>query len=549
MSFTSNSPLNLLTNDIINQSGNEELKLSTNFQYNIVQGQKIESLFSGKKTRFLPFPNNQEKDGNATRINGSYHSTDIYDISTSSIIRWSQQYNSCKLNAADFAYLKNIGVYPNNRLIIARRFPGPVSNDLTAIQEAPLATLISWVPEDNNFFEITFGEEWTSAKASFESILNDMGGDLSLSGDNKAGMGKLGSIASGAFGAIPLPGLMEGLQYKLFQELGIVDKNQNDFIIPTGDPNLIRQAKQRTTLGKGEAGSGLKCSFQIKMIVEYEQKFINGVDPTIVYFDIIANALSFATSESRFQLNNNFFAGANSMLNKFISGNRQQIVAGLEDFLGKLKNVLNQNIDKLKDSLSGNKTTGKNTTNQNNQPSNTNNVSANKIDLNNFIKNTLGAVIGKYKVALIGVLNSLTGMHSTPWHITIGNPKRPYFSSGDMLVEDLTMSMGPVLGFNDLPSNIKLEVTLKPARNIGADEIYNRFNIGIGRTYEREPDLFTSTRAEQIKNSEELVRDQTKNQNTKDFNDFSALNNFGGGVSSQPTTVQNTANSNLLTRN
>jgi hypothetical protein len=183
MSFTSNSPLNLLTNDIINRTGNDKLKLSTNFQYNVVQGKKIESLFS-KKTRFLPFPNNQEKDGNATRISGSYHSTDIYDISTSSIIKWSQQYNSCKLNAADFAYLKNIGVYPNNRLIIARRFPGPVGNDLTAIKEAPLATLISWVPENNDFFEISFGEDWTSAKASFETILNDMGGDLSLPVDN-----------------------------------------------------------------------------------------------------------------------------------------------------------------------------------------------------------------------------------------------------------------------------------------------------------------------------------------------------------------------------
>jgi hypothetical protein len=524
MSFTSNSPLNLLTNDIINRTGNDKLKLSTNFQYNVVQGKKIESLFS-KKTRFLPFPNNQEKDGNATRISGSYHSSDIYDISTSSIIKWSQQYNSCKLNAADFAYLKNIGVYPNNRLIIARRFPGPVGNDLTAIQEAPLATLISWVPEDNDFFEISFGEDWTSAKASFETILNDMGGDLSLSGDNKVGMGKLGSIASGGFGAIPLPGLMEGLQYKLFQELGIVDKNQNDFIIPTGDPNLIRQAKQRSTLGKGEAGSGLKCDFQIKMVVEYEQKFINGVDPTIVYFDIIANALSFATSESRFQLNHNFFAGSNSILNSLISGNRERIIEGLNKILENLKKVLDPYIGKLTQSLSGNKTTGKNTTNQNNEPSNTDNVSANKINIDNFIKNTLGAVIGKYKVALIGVLNSLTGMHSTPWHITIGNPKRPYFSSGDMLVEDLRMSMGPVLGFNDLPSNIKLEVTLKPARNIGADEIFNRFNIGIGRTYERDPDLFTSTRAEQIKNSNELTDDQTKNQNTKDFNAATSIFN------------------------
>ena len=45
--------------------------------------------------------------------------------------------------------------------------------------------------------------------------------------------------------------------------------------------------------------------------------------------------------------------------------------------------------------------------------------------------------------------------------------------------------MGPVLGFNDLPTSIKAEFTLKPARNLGADEIFTRFNTGKGRSYIR----------------------------------------------------------------
>ena len=48
----------------------------------------------------------------------------------------------------------------------------------------------------------------------------------------------------------------------------------------------------------GEAGSGLGCKVIVKVTVEYEQKFISGIDPTIVYMDIIQNALRFGTSPS-----------------------------------------------------------------------------------------------------------------------------------------------------------------------------------------------------------------------------------------------------------
>jgi hypothetical protein len=55
----------------------------------------------------------------------------------------------------------------------------------------------------------------------------------------------------------------------------------------------------------------------------------------------------------------------------------------------------------------------------------------------------------------------MTGTPSTPWHITIGNPKRPIFSSGDMYIQDdVKVDLGPILQFNDLPSSIKCELHL-----------------------------------------------------------------------------------------
>jgi len=88
-----------------------------------------------------------------------------------------------------------------------------------------------------------------------------------------------------------------------------------------------------------------------------------------------------------------------------------------------------------------------------------------------FIKN-------KYRVKFLGIINALTGGPSTPWHITIGNPMRPIFCSGDMLCTNVEVNFGPQLSFNDLPTFIEVTVTLTSARNLGLQEIFSKFNSG-----------------------------------------------------------------------
>lgn len=529
MGRTSNSYLNLtiLTNYPTGEETSLESENKFSYDSKIISNQYVKSLFSPRTTEFKFWPSGN-KDGNAQSQPSSYppHTDSIYQINPSEIVKWSQKQSlGTRLSASDFAYLKNIGVYPNNRIIIARRFAGPVGNDLSIIDQKPLAVLIDWVKEDGDFFEITYGEEWVDADASFETILNNIGEASVLSTDNKSGMAVLGTKLAAGVGALPLPGLTEALQYNLFKELGIVSTD-SPFKIPTGDPNLIREAKRRKTLGKGLAGSGLKCNFSVKMTVEYEQKFINGVDPTIVYFDIIANALSFATSPAVFQFNNKFYNDTTSVLKNFISGNIANIKEGLVQFLGALLTALGNTIGNLSESIFGNTKTNSNQSNQ----EKANSIKTNTSGLiGKLLEFTLGAVIEKYKVALLGVISSLTGVNSTPWHVTIGNPKRPYFSSGDMYVDDVKMSMGSVLAFNDLPSTIKLDLTLKPARNIGADEIFDRFNIGKGRSYTRPADVFYNTQfsEEDTKDITQKVKDA---QNKLISNQFNKEPNFVGSL-------------------
>ena len=98
------------------------------------------------------------------------------------------------------------------------------------------------------------------------------------------------------------------------------------------------------------------------------------------------------------------------------------------------------------------------------------------------ISKSIRATTEKYKIELIGVANALSGAPSTPWHITLGNPLRPVFCAGDMYTDDLTLTLGPHLAFNDLPVTFRVEFTLTNARPLGLQEILSKFNTGHLRT-------------------------------------------------------------------
>ena len=485
MANIGSSPLGLTFYSNAEQAKRSSVKGYRNLQKKEIKESGDNNLYKSLfgNSGFAAFPeqiNDQgpKADGAVTKLKSSnrFHSTEIYDTSIPSIISYTSKYPAMKLLAADFAYLKDVGVYPNNRLIVARRFAAPVKDDLTVYNArsapSPLSTLVSWIPDGDDFISVSFGEKWTDAKASFKEVLNDIGSEMKMSADNK--MEKLGDVGAAALNMIPLPGFMESLQYKILEKLGLSD-DKSVSGLPGGNPNLIREAKQRQTLDAEAAGSGLSAKISIKMEVEYEQKFINGVDPTLVYYDIISNVLSFGTSDANFQFTGKFGAAVNDTIKLLMSGDLKKIGQAISNLITSLtdailevgKDLVAKLIDPPKE----------------NQPT----VTAQdlKDTFEKIYKGTIGAVIGKYKVRIQGIANALSGAYSTPWHVTIGNPKKPLFSSADMLVEDVTMSMGPILAFNDLPSSIKVEFTLTNARNLGAQEIFNKFNSSGGRTYKR----------------------------------------------------------------
>lgn len=430
------------------------------------------------------------------------HNNDVYDTSILNIIEHLAG-TSGSLKMADFAYLKDVGVYPNNRLMIARRFGGPITDNIIApktknvkgqVNEyGPLATLISWVPADTDFLNITFGEKWTDAEADFKDLLNRIGGDITTKGSSNAG-----GISEAVGGAIPLPGFTEIFQRKFLEKIGIFEEGSGQ-TIPSGNPNLIKEAKRRTTIAYESAGSGLTCEVSIDMSCEYELKFISGIDPTIVWMDILGMILRFGTSPSDTY-------GLSKDLGKKVEGWLKNPYALVKEVVDKLEETLRDLVNTLSSEIEENFEKAKSliwSKDKKQVDSNGKPLSDDVIQkkdeqkallevqeagkqfvkfISNFIDTALSGLAKKYRVEILGIVNALSGLPSTPWHITVGNPLRPVFCAGDMLTTSVKVTLGPNLAFNDLPSSIKVGFTLTNARPWGLQEIMAKFNSGYLRT-------------------------------------------------------------------
>jgi len=447
------------------------------------------------------------------------HSDSKYDLSTKNIIEQLKNSQALKLKYSDFIYCRDFGVYPNNRLIIVRRFGGPVGDNLTGRGGSPVGTIVTWFDDQNPPISIDFGIKWDEAEVSFKNVLNNIGNDFGL---GKIGI-PLGDAASGAFGAVSVPGAFEPFTRKIFENMGLIGPGGANFI-PSGSPTLIKEAKQRKLIPEDSPGSSLSGKISVNVKCAWEQKFIGGIDPTKVYYDLLRMILHFGSDDASFYLGSG--STINSVLNrllKILEDPTQFIKEMLDSFTKAFRTVVTEvkkKIDEFfKDKFQ--KEIPNDTSTQSDDPkqaaedkaradrAETDNKNNKIRDDNKAVQKEKNLVLDalskisdlfqtltsglsrKYKHVLLGIGNSLSGAPSTPWHVTVGNPFRPILSSGDMYMSsDVKLTLGPTLAFNDLPSYIEVEFTLESARNLGANEIFRKLHTGEVRISSRQKKTF-----------------------------------------------------------
>ena len=394
-----------------------------------------------------------------------------------------------KLKAGDFAYLKDLGVYPINRLWILRRFPDNcvVPNNLldwgkSAAQ--PISTVIGWMKDkdDNPMMTLSFSEVWTDQNEMIDKVLTQM-----LETEFKF---KLPAVMS-------IPGWSQGILFGMLDAMGLT----GDFSarnVPTGNPNVLRTGKMREINAQG-----LKSTMPFTLETCYEQKYINGIDPGMAMMDVISNLLRMGTSDQKFVLSNSTaLQQLVGNLNQnsptvdawvsFITKLVTSFVQGVTNFITEMKTHEDQGSKEDKttggtDNASG--TSGTSGT------SGSSGVAASGTDValagvNAFSSLALGLMdsllagtIMKYRWPLKGSIGLMSGISTTPWHLTIGNPYSPIINIGNILVGGVDIKLSNDLGFNDMPARIDVTINTEFGRPLGKQELEKMFNNGYKRVY------------------------------------------------------------------
>jgi len=439
-----------------------------------------------RKTRVTNFKGNTI---NGNKPLPNYYADKVYDKLPSSA-------NPYIIAEADFAYLTNLGVYPLNRMWVLRRFQegNTVPDNLLdwggeKEPPQPISTVVGWInPDDENFFNVSFNEEWVVTNSRVDEVLSEM--------LDKEFHFKTEAVAS-------IPGWSQGLLMGFLKKMGMT--NFDSTHIPMGNPDVLQQAATRLT-DPNSTSYGLKSDVSFDLKTSYEQKFIGEIDPGSAMLDILRNLTRMGSSDViYFSHDNDFFKSIReashqgndaslwgkvilTLITNFVEA-IGELFDDMSSSLGKEapkkttltqgKNESKEDFDKRKeDDRNKNKSElGKATAEKSLMTSTLNTVKG-------LIDTVLGSTAAKWKWPLKGGMGVMTGENTTPWHLTIGNPTSPFVSLGNVIVSNINVDFKNELGFNDIPNKIDITIKLKQGRDMGAQEIFAMFNNGYTRVYD-----------------------------------------------------------------
>lgn len=387
------------------------------------------------------------------------------DIRLSNIIQWTQSnHPALALKPEHFTYLKDFNVYPANRLMILRRFKGPVNHNLFNSKAKPIHTMVTYYNLEESPLDIEFNERWTDFQGSFMNVLQDVIG-IKLSS-----VPGISNIAGSQFGQFASQSnLGQELLHRIGQKLGFI----TDGGMPYGDPNMIYEAKIRDVDGEGVT-SGLESKVKIEFETTYVmQEIPGGPDAKAAMLDIIGNVVHMGTSPERFYITGK----SASILRNLVRAMRDGDVSGIfNGVLTAIKEIIGDIIGKITDGANKVKDAAK--------KSPTEALDVLLGSLESFAGDVLKTRYSRYKWQLMGAVSALSGGYTAPWHITIGNPKFPWFSCGNMVVTKVKMEAGGELAYNDMFSELKVKISLESGRSFGASGLTELFNAGRGRIYD-----------------------------------------------------------------
>lgn len=403
---------------------------------------------------------------------------------------------------SDFMYCKHLGKMPNNYMITLRRFPLPVDDyigaegeyleqklNYSANQASSIGCMVTWMGVSGNdlssllkySYKMPFKEE-TSEEQDLKDndgnggILNSVFAVFDENYRKAYQDGYTGEQTSKLFSKFGIPGDFSRSPYKDYA------KERDTKTKVYGPIDSIRTTYMRSD-------TGLVFDQKLTLVFEYELKSYNGINGKQAMLDLISNILNVTYTTG------SFWGGGF----KGFAAPQSNIFANLNIF--KARGGFTNFVDAFSKDLSTIGSSIKNTVDEN----------GGLWETIKSMANNLGGML------MSGALNALGRPHKTMynallspapigfWHVTIGNPKKPIMSIGNMIVTNCTIEHTGPLGIDDFPTGLKVTVELdrgKPRdlRDIeklymqGTDRIYSSMSDKVFDMY-KNAELYKSSRS------------------------------------------------------
>lgn len=399
------------------------------------------------------------------------------------------QLGSATYDYSDFMYCKHLGKVPNNYMITLRRFSNPVGDHInqnvlpSEISDydkknrnmLDLGRMVTWLGVSGNemsqILTYSYHQDWKEAKSTWNDTTK-------LNANNQKGpLAGLMNATSSDYQSSMIKGFSSTWGYKDGkQEFGspAYDPSEfapwNDRNRPYGKKNIISKTTIMGAMNDQEP-EGITFEQDIKLVFEYEMRSYDGINQRAAFMDLLGNILTVTFTEADFWGGGYRSVGpqassAYTNLSLFKAADQGKLNSWA-DFIDSGINSL----DEIGSAIAGKK----------------------DYSFGDLIKGGLNALFANFKAGMLDKLGrpqkqmfqSLFKPQPTCfWHLTIGNPQHPILSIGNLYITNCVVTHSGLLGIDDFPTGLKVEVNLKHGKPRSTREIEMMYLNGDSRVYQ-----------------------------------------------------------------
>ena len=418
-----------------------------------------------------------------------------------------------KYRYIDFMFCRDLGKIPNNHLLTLRKFTRPVGDNINTRlpksdtpynfnQSMDVGRLVTWFGNGDNKLEDIIKYNYVATFKQFDSKIQQV--DSEEDDESTGIIGKLvntinpkynQAMSQGRTGAhnfiSQLGGRYLSTSYANFGRGGQYDRHD---IFGMYDHHKVYEPKntiQSTHVYEGK----LTFSQEFTIKFSYKLRAYDNINPRAAFLDLIGNILAVTYRSGTFWGGSRMFRGAppnkvgtakvNAFLdrtfdtlggigNNLLSGNLD-IGGTLGSIWGAVKQIASDAFNTAKSLALGNTST------KDKSPLQVIGAIVKHTGLwsgvQGMIKNGLG------RPAVYALDSLLTGDNVGLWHLTIGNPRNPIMSIGNLIIDKSEITQSGPLGLDDFPTDLMVSVSLKHGRPRDSAEIQKMYTKGSGPIY------------------------------------------------------------------